>query len=101
VEKVWPKLDELHAQRLEVVDLAVEGDGHRAILVVDRLVAALEIDDAQPPEPERRMLIDAVALAVRPAMGDDVGHLLENAFLGINGSVAHKPGYSAHNSPFL
>ena len=36
---------------LEVVDLAVADDADRAVLVRDRLIAGLEVDDAQAPKP--------------------------------------------------
>jgi hypothetical protein len=36
------------AQVLEIIDLAVEDDGDRLILVIDRLVAAGEVDDGKP-----------------------------------------------------
>src|SRR5262249_37533666 len=40
-------------QRLEVVDLAVEDDGDRPVLVVDRLSAGGEVDDAEASVSER------------------------------------------------
>ena len=48
----WPRASQLLAQLLEVVDLAVEDDDDRSILVEDRLVAGHEIDDAQALDPE-------------------------------------------------
>ncbi len=45
---------ELRAQRVMVVDLAVEDDLHQTVLVADGLVARGEIDDAQAPDPRRR-----------------------------------------------
>ena len=53
---------ELGAELAVVVDLAVEDDRDRAVLVVDRLVAGLEVDHPQPLDPERH-----VAVAVDPA----------------------------------
>ena len=43
---------QVRAQLAEVVDLAVEHDHDRAVLVVDRLVAGVEVDDPQPLDPE-------------------------------------------------
>ena len=56
---------ELAAQLAEVVDLAVEDDPDRAVLVVDRLVAGREVDDAQPAHAERHALVHPHALIVR------------------------------------
>src|SRR6266850_2129790 len=48
---------ELGAQLAEVVDLAVEHDPDGTVLVVDRLMAGREIDDAQAPHAERDALV--------------------------------------------
>ena len=55
VERV-PAGVELRAQLAIVVDLAVEDHPDRAVLVADRLMAAGEIDDAQPAHAERRAI---------------------------------------------
>ena len=47
VQKRWPRCLELGAQLDVVEDLAVEDDPDRAVFVVDRLLAAREVDDAQ------------------------------------------------------
>jgi hypothetical protein len=52
VRNVWPACLELAPQVAVVVDLAVEDDPDGAILVADRLLAVVEIDDAQPPHAE-------------------------------------------------
>ena len=44
-----PPAFELAAQLLIVVDLAVEDDLDRAILVADGLIAAVQVDDREPP----------------------------------------------------
>ncbi len=50
-------------QRREVVDLAVERDDDRAVLVLHRLVAGDEIDDRQPAVAERDLLRGPVGVA--------------------------------------
>ena len=45
--------EELVAQLDVVVDLAVLGDLDRAVLVRQRLAAGVEVDDREPPGPER------------------------------------------------
>ena len=52
VAKWWPAALELGAQLAEVVDLAVEDDADRAVLVEDRLVAARQVDDRQAAHPQ-------------------------------------------------
>ena len=48
----WPARSQALAQLAVVVDLAVEDDRDRAVLVEDRLVAGGEVDDAQALDPE-------------------------------------------------
>ena len=69
---------QLFAQGLEVVNFAVEHDDEAAVLVEHRLAAALQVDDGQAAVAERDAVVDKIALAVRAAVGDEVGHLLHN-----------------------
>ena len=57
-----------------VVDLAVEDDPDRSVLVRHRLLAVLEIDDAQPPHAEADALAEIDALVVGPAMHHRAAH---------------------------
>src|SRR6266850_1435326 len=68
---------ELGAQLAEVVDLAVEHDPDGTVLVVDRLMAGREIDDAQAPHAERDALVDEHAFIVGAAMADHVAHAVD------------------------
>ena len=66
---------QLPPQRLEVVDLAVEHEPQRAVLVAHRLRGPRrEVDDAEPPHPEPDRAVDPDALVVRPAMAKGRGH---------------------------
>ena len=65
---------ERRAQRGVVVDLAVEDDPERAGLVGHRLVAALDVDDAQTPMAQMSPGVVIEAEIVRAAMADRVGH---------------------------
>src|SRR5438045_1300730 len=58
-----------------VVDLAVEHQGQRAVLVEQRLVAALEIHNGQPPEAQACRTMGEIALIV----GTPVAHRLAHA----------------------
>ncbi len=57
-----------------VVDLAVGDQPQRAVLVRQRLVPAGEIDDRQPPHPDRQRAVGVDALVVGPAMARDPAH---------------------------
>ena len=58
----------LHA--LVVVELSVDDDVEALVLVGDRLIAGVEVDDAEArmPEPDTAMRRDPVSAPVRPAM---------------------------------
>ena len=59
------------AQLAEVVDLAVEDEPERAVLVRDRLVSRLaEVDDREPAVAERDRPVDVTALGVGPPVGE-------------------------------
>jgi len=61
-------------QRGVVVDLAVKGDPPRAGLVRHRLVAALDIDDAEPPLGQMCPGVVIEAEVVRAAVSDRLRH---------------------------
>ena len=65
---------ELAAELPEVVDLAVEDDPHRAVLVPDGLAPGLEVDDPQAPHPQAHPRTQMKAVVVGAAMGDDPAH---------------------------
>ena len=65
------------AQLAIVVDLAIADQHQRAIGVVQRLLAAVQIDDGQAAMAERGERIVMHALAVRPAMRQRVEHSLQ------------------------
>ena len=67
------------AQILEVIEFTVVDDDQSAISAPHGLVAASQIDDAQAPVPQRRLvrlrvLGDGAALVIRPTVGQSVGH---------------------------
>src|SRR6266508_5574983 len=60
-----------------VVDLSVLNDLDRAVLVPDRLVAALEVDDGKAPRRERDGPVDEAPLAVGAAVTQALAHRRE------------------------
>ena len=80
------------AQLAEVVDLAIEDEPHRAVLIGQRLMTCFaQIDDAQPPMAQGDTLAQVMTLVVWSAMRDRRGHPRDQ--------IAIRPresGYSAH-----
>ena len=74
MRKTWPAALELGAQLGVVVDLAVLDDDDAAVLARDRLVAALEVDDRQPPRGQPGLAVDHLAPAVGPAVPQRRAH---------------------------
>src|SRR5262245_19206529 len=85
---------------LVVVDLPVEYDVDRTILVDHRLVAAGHVDDAEPAHPDRDAGSDVVATVVGAAVSNRVAHPAK-PLRGIRpiGRLTHKAGYPAHDGP--
>src|SRR6185369_10910131 len=72
---------QLIAQFVEIIYLAVVGDCDRAVFVRDGLMARGNINDGEPPRPQPRtfMAVEVKAFAVRAAMFDHIGHAVYEA----------------------
>ena len=81
VAKRWPSRSSSRAQLLVVVDLAVLDDVDRPVLVRDRLVAAREVDDREPPRGEPDAVVEEGAVAVGAAVDERGAHRVEPAAL--------------------
>ena len=68
---------QVSAQLFEVVDLAVEDDHHRAVLVEDRLIAGHQIDYAQPLDAETDVFLVEHAPRVGAAVLEASTHPLQ------------------------
>lgn len=68
---------QLSAQLPVVVDLTVEDDPAGAVLVGERLMAGLDVDDAQPSAGKPYWAVEKEAFVVRASMGDGPSHRLE------------------------
>ena len=73
VRKRWPRLERA-AQLDEVVDLAKAHDPDRVVFIGDRLVAAGQVDDAQPPGGEADPGGREKAVAVGDAVSQQSRH---------------------------
>ena len=71
-------VDQLAAQVLKVINLTVEGEHLRAVLIEDRLAAALQINDAQPAETHSDVRVNIIVVLVRSAVADAVRHVADD-----------------------
>src|SRR5262249_30281254 len=86
---------ELAPQLTVVVDLAVMDDVERSVLVRDRLVAGLEVDDGETPRGQGRGAVGELAGAVPAPMDERGAHRGEA--LGIDGAArGHDSAEPAH-----
>ena len=92
----------LGTQLLEVVDLAVERDGHAAIGVLHGLVAALKVDDGQATKAHCHIIVNEKALIIRAAMDNAIRHVLDDgaidALVEINGGESHESAHALESS---
>src|SRR5262249_51190671 len=82
---------------LVVVELAVLHRPDGAVLVADRLVAALDVDDAEPPHAECDARLEMRAAVVRAAVRHGVGHPVEHVRLDYEAGLA--PGLDDSTDP--
>ena len=90
-----PRRSSVAAQLAIVVDLAVEDDDDGAVLVVDRLIARLEVDHPQAPDAQADAVLGMQTGRVRAAMDLPLAHRLHKT--GGNGPASRDlAGDSAH-----
>jgi hypothetical protein len=94
--EIMAALFQVPAQFGEVVDLSVENDPDVFLFVVDGLMPAGKVDDAQSPHPQADGTLGIDAFIVRAAVHDRLTHAVNVG--GVNGLAgpAHHSGYSAH-----
>ena len=71
---------QLGPQLGEVEDLAVEDGPDRLVLVGQRLVAPLQVDDAEAAHPDRRAAAEVEAAVVGAAVANDLDHAPQRVF---------------------
>ena len=72
-----PEIGQLPAQLRMVVDLAVEDDPRGGIVIGQRLMATLDVDDREPSHRQADAALDDGPRVVRPAVGERVAHAVE------------------------
>src|ERR1035438_1598715 len=83
---------QIWSQFLKVVNLAVEDNPDRFVFVKYRLMAAGQIDNAQPPHAQAHASLHENAFVIRTAMYDGLAHL-------VNRCVVHRPVRSSLDDP--
>ena len=79
------------------MDLAVERDPRPAVRQPQRLIAGFaQIQDPQSAISQSNLPCDVGSVAVRPAMGDDRGHLRKGAGFDRLAVALPDAGYTAH-----
>ena len=73
-----PLFEQLCAQLLEVIYLAVEDKHQGLILIKHRLTALCKVDNTEPSEAERNIGIHKLTRRVRPSVYDSVHHTPEH-----------------------
>ena len=89
---------ELPTELAEVVDLAVEDDADRAVLVRDRRVAVFDVDDREPVLADRAATADEGAFGIRAAVAL-TRELSSDDLVAGRPRIPHEPGDSTHAYP--
>src|SRR5256885_15655632 len=91
-------LYEVLAQVLIVVDLPVEDEPLGAVHIVDRLLAAGDIDDRKAPHSKTYVLFNIKAVLIRPAVNNGSIHPLEEGTVHRSPVSRHISCNAAHSS---
>ena len=92
-----PEGCELRPQLGKIVNIAVEDDHHRAVLVAHRLAPAGDVDDGQPAMAEADPRLDMKPVAVRAAMRERRGHAAQQRRVdGLAAAWVENAGDAAH-----
>ena len=73
--------NQIRAQFLKVINLAVVDDPSRLIFVEERLMTARQVDDAEAAHAQTGAILDEDAFVVRPTMNDHVAHATDRRFV--------------------
>jgi len=93
------ELFQLRTEFEVVVDLAVEDDSRRAILVVNGLLAAFEVDDGEAAHREADGTVDVVSVFVRAAMTNRIAHAGQERFVNRLAVVSNQSNDATHIAP--
>src|SRR5262245_24948112 len=79
-----------------VIDLPVEHNADRLVLVVDRLAAGLNVYNGESTHSQRHAIAEVKSVAIGPAMSDQLTHppdaltvVASDTTLGESGNTAH------------
>src|SRR5437016_14471187 len=87
---------ELFPQLSIVVNLAIENDPRRSIRIMDRLMAALQIDNREAAHREADAGAKIKSVVIRSSMADRVVHAGEQFAVYLRAITANNACYSTH-----
>ena len=88
------------AQGRMIIDFAVEDDPDILLLVGQRLMPGLDVDNAQPPHGQAEVFFDEIPFVIRPAMRDAPVHARQRTGLNPPITLGEKnTANSAHIRP--
>jgi hypothetical protein len=90
-------LQEVLPQFLVVEDFPVENDLNGSILVVDRLVSSIQVDDAETPHPKSDARFEIESFVIGTTVNDRVAHPLQLVRIHRFSVQAHNSGNAAHD----
>src|ERR1019366_9172541 len=90
---------QIFPQLWEVVDLPVEDDPNRLVLVVDGLVTPRQVNDAETPHPQPHGTLRINPLIIRPAVNYRLAHLMNHPSANVSARCGPNNACdSAHDS---
>ena len=100
--KEWPSCDQLLRELREIVDFAVVHDDDASVLVRERLLAARQIDDGQPPVGESDARLQMQPALVWTSMELDFVHPLQQPLVEVAAAFhVEDAGYATHVISFV
>jgi hypothetical protein len=87
---------EFLAQLAVVIDFAVENYPGGAVLVVNRLLSALKIDDGQPAHTQANRSIEVEPVVVRAPMTNGFAHPSQQSFVNVSSITPNDSCYTTH-----
>ena len=91
------ELFELLAQFAIVVDLAVENNPGRAVLIMNRLLSVREVDDREPSHGQAHAIAEIETVVVRTTMPNRLVHAREQLAINRSAVFVNYPCNATHS----
>src|SRR5262249_6298862 len=79
-----------------IVNLTIEDDGHRAVLVVDRLTPAIDINDCQTSHTQSDMVAEEKSVIVRSSPANERTHAPDQRLINLPRLCMNGPYNATH-----